>query len=125
MDHTDLLELGRDAFTERAWDDAYDLLARAEGETALAPDDLERLATAAYLTGHDTESTAAWTRAHRAWLAAGEQERAVRCAFWLGFGLIQRGEMAQGGGWLARAGSMLEEHRLDSVSVGTCWCPRP
>ncbi len=124
MDHTDLLELGRAAFADRAWGDAYDRLADADSGSALTPDDLERLATAAYLTGHDAESTDAWTRVHRAWLAAGEQERAVRSAFWLGFGLIQRGEMAQGGGWLARAASMLEEHRLDSVQRGYLLVPQ-
>jgi DNA-binding NarL/FixJ family response regulator len=84
----------------------------------LGPDDLELLATAAYLTGHDGESTDAWARAHQARVDRGEQDQAVRCAFWLGFGLVQRGEMAQGGGWLARAQHLLEQHRLDCVERG-------
>lgn len=123
MEHTDLLDQGRAAFHERAWAAAHDRLRSADASVPLPPDDLERLATAAYLTGHDAESTDAWARAHHGWLADGELERAVRCAFWLGFGLIQRGEMAQGGGWMGRAASLLEEHRLDSVQRGYLLVP--
>lgn len=115
---TELLELGRHAFAGREWPAAYERLTASDRASPLAPDDLERLATAAYLTGHDAESTETWIRAHRSRLDRGEQREAVRCAFWLGFGLAQRGEMAQGGGWLARAGSLVEENRLDCVERG-------
>ncbi|MGI8632589.1 MAG: LuxR C-terminal-related transcriptional regulator [Solirubrobacterales bacterium] len=114
---------GREAFERRSWLDAYEWLGEADRETALEPADLERLATSAYLTGHDEESSDAWGRAHRAWQALGDLPRAVRCAFWLGFGLIQRGEMAQGGGWLARAGRLLEDHVLDAVEQGYLLVP--
>ncbi|MDZ7676367.1 MAG: LuxR C-terminal-related transcriptional regulator [Acidimicrobiales bacterium] len=90
----------------------------------LEPFDLERLATAAYLTGRDAESTDTWTRAHQMWQERGELQRAVHAAFWLGFGLVQRGEMAQGGGWLARAGRLVEEHGLDSVECGYLLVPQ-
>ena len=43
---------GRDAFARRAWADAYGRLVAARAGTLLGADDLERLATAAYLTGH-------------------------------------------------------------------------
>lgn len=121
MDTAGELDEGRRAFDRRAWRDAYERLTAAG--TALGADDLERLATAAYLTGHDGASTDAWTRAHRAWLDRGQQEQAVRCAFWLGFGLVQRGEMAQGGGWLARAARLVERHRLDCVERGYLLLP--
>ncbi|MFP3914724.1 MAG: hypothetical protein ACLFWM_07590 [Actinomycetota bacterium] len=65
---------------------------------ALEPADLEKLAIAGLMSGRQAESTDTWIRAHRGHLEDGEPERAVRCAFWLGFGLIQRGEAAQGGG---------------------------
>jgi hypothetical protein len=91
---------------------------RSTGRRRWEPPDLERLATAAYLSGHDAESTDAWSRAHQGWLEAGDQPRAVHCAFWLGFGLVQRGDLAQGGGWLARAGRMVDEHELDTVERG-------
>jgi len=35
-------------------------------------------------------------------------ERAVRCAFWLAYALLNKGELARGGGWLARARRLLE-----------------
>ncbi len=118
MQDTEIPNRGRDAFERGHWPDAYDQLRRADAVTTLEPTDLERLATSAYLTGHDAESAEAWRRAHRAWQQQGELRRAVRCAFWLGLGLVQRGEMAQGGGWLARAGRLVEDHELDTVERG-------
>ncbi|HET9610116.1 MAG TPA: LuxR family transcriptional regulator [Acidimicrobiales bacterium] len=115
MSEGDVLDEGRGAYGRRAWAEAYDRLSAADRRVALGADDLERLATAAYLTGHDATSSDAWTRAHQARLDAGDPEGAVRCAFWLGFGFVQRGEVAQGGGWLARARSLVDEHRLDCV----------
>lgn len=116
-------EQGRDAYERCDWADAFALLGAADALSPLGPEDRERLATAAYLSGHDEASADAWTRAHQAWLDAGELERAVRCAFWLGFGLIQRGEMAQGGGWMARARSLVEEGQLDCVEAGYLLLP--
>ncbi|WP_219942868.1 helix-turn-helix transcriptional regulator [Iamia sp. SCSIO 61187] len=123
MDTTEALERGRTAFGARAWPEAYAALHDADRVDPLGPVDLERVATAAYLTGHDTESTDAWARAHQGWRAQGDPRRAVRCAFWLGFALVQRGDMAQGRGWLARAGRMVDEHRLDTVERGYLLVP--
>lgn len=116
------LEQGREAFDQRAWPEAYERLAQADGGNALEPDDLERLASAAYLTGHDAASTDAWTRAHLAWLDTGDPRRAVRSAFWLGFGLVQRGEMPRGAaGWPAPIG-WSPSTSWTRWSVATCWC---
>ncbi len=123
MQTTEVLERGRAAFDRAAWSDAFDRLEEADRTAELGPADLERLATSAYLTGRDAASADAWGRAHRAWQARGELRRAVRCAFWLGFGLVQRGEMAQGGGWLARAGRLVEDHELDTVERGYLLVP--
>lgn len=123
LEITEVLERGREAFRARSWRDAYEGLHDADRTAPLEPADLERLATAAYLTGHDAESTDAWARAHQAWREEGDQSRAVRCAFWLGFALVQRGDMAQGGGWLARAGRTVEEHGLDTVERGYLLVP--
>jgi hypothetical protein len=124
MESAGLLELGRRDVEAGAWPDAYRNLTTADRSSPLRAEDLERLATAAYLAGHDAESTDTWSRAHQAWLERGEKERAVRCAFWSGFGLVQRGEMAQGGGWLSRAARLVEEHRLDSVERGYLLLPQ-
>jgi ATP/maltotriose-dependent transcriptional regulator MalT len=81
----------------------------AERETRLEPDDLELLATAAYLTGKHRESAEFWTRAHHELMARGQLRGAARSAFWLGFNLLQRGDRARGGGWIARARRLLDE----------------
>jgi DNA-binding NarL/FixJ family response regulator len=123
MASTEPLERARAAFAGRSWRDAYDNFDRAGLSMSLEPADLERFATAAYLTGRDAASTDAWSRAHQGWYERGDERRAVHCAFWLGFALVQRGEMAQGGGWLARAGRMVEEHELDTVERGYLLVP--
>ena len=88
MTRADILAQARDALRRRAWTEGYRLLAEADRDGPLAPDDLERLATAAHLTGRDAESTGLWARAHHEFLKAGAVDRAVRCAFWLAVGLI-------------------------------------
>ena len=125
MNHTELRDQGRRAFDRGEWPEAYEhLRASTHGDgAAIEPDDFERLAVTSYLTGHDEESTNAWIRAHQAWLDRGVHAPAVRCAFWAGFGLIQRGEMAQGGGWLARGGVLVDQHGLDCVECGYLLLP--
>lgn len=125
MDGTELREQGRRAFDRGEWLESYEHLSAAAvaGDVPLEPEDLESLAIAAYLTGRDGESTDAWTLAHQAWADRGAYAPAVRCAFWVGFGLVQRGEMAQGGGWLARAGTLVSQHRLDCVERGYLLLP--
>src|SRR5688500_4275117 len=77
---------------------------------------LERSAQAAYLTGKDEESSELWERAYHGWVEDGDPARAARCAFWLAYGLLMRGERTLGGGWLARAGRMLDESGFGSGS---------
>ena len=62
-------------------------VARGRRRRALGADDLELLATSAYMLGRDDEYVRALERAHHAHLDAGEPLRAVRCAFWLGLSL--------------------------------------
>jgi DNA-binding NarL/FixJ family response regulator len=112
------LDRGREAFARRAWGDAYAELSAADREAPLAPEDLERLATAAYLAGRDAESADLLARAHQQFLSRGEVERAVRCAFWLGFVLLEKGEFARGGAWIARARRLLDDGHRDCVEQG-------
>jgi hypothetical protein len=49
------LQHGRESFERKAWAESYRLLQAAEREVPLEPEDLERLAMAAYLTGRDAE----------------------------------------------------------------------
>jgi DNA-binding CsgD family transcriptional regulator len=119
----EILDQGRVAFDRSVWGEAFARLSAANRDTDLAPDDLERLAVAAYLVGEDEASAAAWEQAHRQLLDRGEVVRAVRSAFWLVFGLFNRGEMGRAGGWLARAQRLLDDHRLDCVERGYLLVP--
>jgi DNA-binding CsgD family transcriptional regulator len=123
MTIADALDRGRGSFGRHAWADAFTLLSAADGESSLEAEDLERLATAAYLTGRDDDGAHAGARAHQEFLRRGSLERAARCAFWLGFTLVHRGEFARGGGWLARARRLLDDGHLDCVERGYLLLP--
>jgi DNA-binding CsgD family transcriptional regulator len=103
-----VLEHARASFAQRSWGDAYAQFATADAATPLGLDDLEKLGLAAYLTGHDEESTRAWTRAHHEAIHRDDPQRAARNAFLIGSGLMFRGETAPGLGWFARGGRVLE-----------------
>jgi DNA-binding CsgD family transcriptional regulator len=118
MTTADTLDRGRESFERGAWADAFVQLSAADRETPLGPEDLERLATAAYLVGRDADSEEVWARAHQGWLRLGGVEGAVRCAFWLALGLLGRGELARSGGWLTRAQRLLDDGQLDCVEQG-------
>ena len=103
------LEQARSSFRRQAWQRARTQLSAVDDHEPLDPEDLERLARAAFLTGRDVDGEEAMARAHRGFLDVGEPERAARCAFWLGLTLLTRGEEARGGGWLMRAQRLVEE----------------
>jgi DNA-binding CsgD family transcriptional regulator len=113
----------RQRFAQSAWADAHRLLDAADSDVGLEPEDVERLATAAYLVGRDEQSEYCWGRAHQAFLERGDHEGAARSAAWLAFGLLQRGTLAPAAGWIARAGRILDEARLDSVVRGYLLIP--
>ena len=124
LSRTDALERGRAAYDTKAWGEAHAHLSAADRESPLDPSDLERLAVAARLVGHDAESLDLWERAHQAWLAAGEPERAARAAVWIAMRFLLEGERARSGGWVARAGRLLDEDRRDSVEHGYLLVPQ-
>lgn len=109
---------GREAFDRQAWGEALAHLSAADAELALAAEDLERLAVAAYLVGRAEESVEAWTRAHLKCARVGDLARAARCAFWLAFGLLNNGDLARGGGWIDRAQRLVDDARIDCVELG-------
>ncbi len=115
---SDALARGREAFERSAWEDAFTQLSAADGQDPLGPEDLDRLAQAAYLTGRDTDSVEGWARAHQEFLGRDEPTRAARCAFWAGTSLMLRGEMAPGSGWFARTQAALADHGHDCAERG-------
>jgi DNA-binding CsgD family transcriptional regulator len=112
------LERGRACHARREWDEAFTLLSRADQSTPLGPEDLERLAFSAGLTGRDQELLAALERLYQAHVDAGECARAARQAFWLGFRLLSLGEVGRASGWLSRGQRLLERVGRDCAERG-------
>jgi DNA-binding CsgD family transcriptional regulator len=117
------IDLARAAFASCAWTTAVTQYAVADGESLLEPQDLEQYATAAFLIGEDAASTELWGRAHAEHLERDQVGRAVRCAFWLGFELGLRGEMAPAAGWQARAQRLIDDDGRDCVERGYLMIP--
>ena len=117
------LERGRELFARKAWAESYRLLQEADRDVPLEPEDLERLAIAAYLVGQDDDCDVISARAHQRFLDRGDREGAARAAFWLAYALLARGAMAPAAGWLARAERVLDEGQLDCVVRGYLLIP--
>ncbi|HWI05667.1 MAG TPA: hypothetical protein VNT52_17805 [Acidimicrobiales bacterium] len=116
------VQAARQAFDREAWADVHSLLSGVTTD-ALDAGDLERLAVAAYFLGLENEAVDAWTRAHHAHLGDGAAAKAARCAFWLGFTFMYRGQMAPGGGRLARASTVLDDVTEECVERGYLLIP--
>ena len=121
MDLLDELTRGRESYRRQAWAAAYQSLSLADQATPLEVEDLELLATSAYLSGREDEFLRVLERAHQAHLHAGESVHAARCAFWVGLRLLLCGETGRATGWLARAQRLLK-HR-DCVEQGYLLLP--
>ncbi|MEU9699824.1 LuxR C-terminal-related transcriptional regulator [Streptomyces sp. NPDC047981] len=104
------VERARDAAARDAWAEAYVLLRESDRHpsAALAPEDLDLLADAAWWTGHVDESVAARLRAHAAYGAAGDHRGAGAVAWWLHFEYQCLGRPAAAAGWLHRSRHHLE-----------------
>jgi len=119
----DAVTRGRAAFDRKAWSEAYRELALADRQTLLTPEDLESLATAAYLVGEESIASDARARAHAGFVERGDLVRAARSAFWLGYALISvPAQQAQGNGWLARAKRLLDDAGEERVEYGLLLC---
>ena len=117
------LECGRMHYQLRAWADAYSAFLLADQETPLGAEDLELLAMAAYLVGLDDKYLGTLERAHNAHVTAGQDARAVRSAFWLGFRLLMRGEMGGASGWFSRGQRLLERDPRECAERGYLLLP--
>jgi tetratricopeptide (TPR) repeat protein len=123
MDAIDEIERGREACAMRAWVDAYKSLSQADQAAPLGAQDLELLATSAYMLGRDDDYLSGLERAHHAYMDGGEALPAVRCAFWLGINLAMRGEMGPATGWFGRAQRLVERQERDCVERGYLMLP--
>ena len=116
------LARARELFEREQWEDAYARFSEMDRATALAAQDVERLATSAQMVGHFAEAENAWARAHTAHLAAGSTDDAVRCAYWVIMPMLFRGEMAKAGGWIARIQRLLEGSPAEGIAQGYLLC---
>jgi DNA-binding CsgD family transcriptional regulator/tetratricopeptide (TPR) repeat protein len=123
MTSSALLDRGRAAFAGHRWSDAFDALAEADAEGGLQGRDLERLATAALLLGRDTVGIDLATRAHEKFLEVDDPVGASRTAAWIGIFLTSKGDMARGGGWLARANRLASSGRGAESAGGLMLIP--
>jgi DNA-binding CsgD family transcriptional regulator len=118
----DDLARAREAFERREWLSAYEGLSAA-GDDRLFAADFANLAVSAYLVGRHNDCIQALQRAYQAHLDAEDVAAAVRAAFWLAMTLIDGGEVAVAGGWVARAERLLADTE-DSVEHGYVRYPR-
>jgi DNA-binding CsgD family transcriptional regulator len=123
MSRVSSIDKALQAFQNRSWKEAYALFSAGENQTSLEPQYLEKLAIAAYLIGKDKESTETWTRAHQEFLNQNNKEQSARCAFWLGMQLLNKGDRARGGGWIARARRLIDDPRSDCPEQGFLLLP--
>jgi DNA-binding NarL/FixJ family response regulator len=117
------LERARDAFLRRAWGEAFTGFAESAAARSLGPDDLERFAVAAYLTGRDDACAEAWEEAHRRALDAGDVATSARYGFWLAMTLMMHGQMALAAGWLTRSKDVLASTDIECAATGFVLIP--
>ena len=117
------LARGREAAGRLAWADAYTALSLADQSSSLAGEDLELLATAAYLLGRVEDCLGALQRAQQLHAEAGDLRRAARCAFWLAFHLSTRGSSRRPVAGLARANRLLEHEQQECAEHGYLLIP--
>jgi DNA-binding CsgD family transcriptional regulator len=118
MQEVELVSRGRGAFARRAWPDAFKSLSQADQAAPLGAEELELLATSAYMLGRDEDYVRALERAHHAYLDTGRIPRAVYCACWIGHNMMLRGEAGPATGWFSRGQRLLERDGQDCAERG-------
>jgi len=109
---------GRRASDRQQWAQAFAELTAADHQSSLDPDDLERLATAAYLLGRDDEAITTWMRLHRFYRDQDAPDHAARWGFWLSLTYLLAGQPAQATGWLSRTKRVVTGYGQKCVEWG-------
>ena len=103
------VQRAREAAARGDWEEAYDLLMKADADGLAGPGDLPLLGEVAYAAGHLDVTIEAWERTHALCVQAGDPVAAagaaVRVAMHL---LLDTALMAPVRGWLGRAERLLE-----------------
>jgi hypothetical protein len=104
-----VVQRARDAASRGDWQEAFDLLMKADADGLAGPDDLPVLAEVAYAAGHLDVTIEVWERAHALCVRAGDQVAAAGAAVRVALHLLfDTALMAPVRGWLARAERLLE-----------------
>ena len=104
----------RQALSERAWADAFDLFVSADAETVLSAEDLVGMSDAAFWSGNVPCALDAMQRAHAGFLEEGDLPKAADAALVACRLCAMQGDLAVAGGWLERA-------RRDLTDVPECF----
>ena len=117
------LEQGRECFAQQSWVQAYELLSAADVHSGLGPEDLEALASSAYMVGRDADYVDSMERAHRGYVDAGQPHPAARCGFWAGLNLLARGEQSRANGWFGQVERLLAREGGECIEQGYLLIP--
>ena len=102
------LRVGLQAFERSDWHEAFDALSAAEAAGALSPEDLERLADAAWWIGKSEECIKMRERVYTLYLASGDAQRAAAVAIAVAEDYFHKLARSVAHGWLQRAERHLE-----------------
>lgn len=118
LTRADRLREAYDLFGAHSWSDACRHFDAVDEEDPLDGGDLERLAVAQFLVGRELESVDTWTRAFHVAREQDDLASAARCGFWVGFVLLNRGDLPGGNGWIARVRRVLADVDTSVVEAG-------
>lgn len=103
------LEMGREAFARRRWDEAYRFLSAADQEVELSGEDLEALAEVCFASNQLAAGTQTRERAYAAYEASRDYSGAARLAVMLAGDYFRSGSIAVAGGWINTANQLLAD----------------
>jgi class 3 adenylate cyclase len=106
----DPLGAGRVAFARHAWQEAFDLLTRADAAAGLEGPDLESLSTAAFFAGRADLRPPTLERAFAAYQRTGEVVRAAFVALQVAIVFSWQGKTSVASAWARRAERLLNGH---------------
>jgi class 3 adenylate cyclase len=108
LDGSAELAAAREALAEHRWQEAFDLLTRADGKKRLGASDLEALAQAAWFTAQPDVAVEARERGFKAHIADGNKAQAAATAFELSREYDNRRKFSIASAWAARGERLLD-----------------
>jgi len=102
------LHVGLQAFERSDWHEAFEALSAAEAAGGLSPEDLERLADAAWWIGKSEECIKLRERVYALYLVSGDAQRAAAVAIAVAEDYFHKLARSVAHGWLQRAERHLE-----------------